>query len=500
MIWKASAIIVLLFLTALSILPQNISTSAKAEILSLIENINDADPFINGEAILKLAAIGEPAVDELLKSLQARSDNVRWCSAVTLEKISPKGQQAIPLLTKALKDENPNVRWCSALALGKYRKLAESSVPNLLLLLKDDDRDVRWAAYIALKKIDKHAINQKPDYSEMTKALETLTSELMGELKVPGVSISLIKDKKVYWSKSFGYAHAEAKIPVTNETMFEACSMSKPVFAYIVLKLVDEGKFELDEPLYKYLPEEFISEEEEYSEQITARMILTHTSGMPNWRKGGEERENPLPIYFKPGSKFSYSGEGFYYLQRVVEHLIGEQLETYAKRELFDRLGLTSTSFVWTENLDSQIAAGHDTSGNYKQKSKYLHANAAYTLYTTSEDYAKFIIEILDPSNTSVSLSKGIRDEMLSHQIRMDTRDVIDRRGRNIGLFAYRGLGWVVDSTITGNIAYHSGSNQTGFRCYSQFNRDEGSGIVIMTNGENGSELWRKLISVIGDL
>jgi hypothetical protein len=84
--------------------------------------------------------------------------------------------------------------------------------------------------------------------------------------------------------------------------------------------------------------------------------------------------------------------------------------------------------------------------------------------------------------------------------VRVDVRDVIDRPGRSLGLQSYRGLGWAIDSTITGDIVYHSGANQTGFRCYSQFNMRDGSGIVIMTNGENGSELWQRLIKEIGDL
>lgn len=483
-----------------SIISSQELSKAETKILSLIEKFNDADAFANGEAILKLAEIGEPAVEYLIKSMRADNDNVRWCSAIALEKIAPKGFQAIPFLIDALKDKNANVRWSSALALGKFKEKAKSSTPTLLSLLSDDDRDVRWAAYISLSKINKEAINQAPQISDVIEKLEMLTPELMEQLNIPGVSIALIDNKTLTWSKGLGFADAVSKKLVNNKTMFEACSMSKPVFAYLVLKLVQEGEFDLDKPLYNYLPEIFVSDNEDYPKRITARMVLTHTSGLPNWRKGGEERESPLPIYFKPGSKFNYSGEGIYYLQRVIEHITQEPLEIYAKRELFEKLGINSASFVWTEALDSQIAAGHDTSGNYKQKSKYLHTNAAYTLYTTAEDYAKFIIEMMKPSNSDVALTNEMISLMLTHQVRMDTRDVIDRPGRNFGLFAYRGLGWVIDSTISGNIVYHSGSNQTGFRCYSQFNQREGSGIVIMTNGENGSELWRRLISVIGDL
>jgi len=188
-------------------------------------------------------------------------------------------------------------------------------------------------------------------------------------------------------------------------------------------------------------------------------------------------------------------------LQRVIEHIILESLESFAKRTLFDKLGFESTSYVWTEHLNPKIATGHDTSGNCKERSKYLHSNAAYTLYTTSDEYAKFIIETMNPDNENdFSLSEEITKEMLIHQVRVDTRDVIDRPGRNLGLQGFRGLGWGIDSTITGDVVYHSGSNQTGFRCYSQFSPKDGSGIVIMTNGENGGELWQRIIKVIGDL
>jgi CubicO group peptidase (beta-lactamase class C family) len=477
------------------------ATSDEKKILSLIECFNDEDPFVNGKAIQDLASIGEAAVNHLIKSLQSENDTIRWCSAIALGKIAPEGVNAIPFLAEALKDKNSDVRWCSAIALGKFKGKAKSAVPELLNLLNDDDRDVRWAAYISLSKINKEATNKAPEFSTVVDKLEELTPKLMSELKVPGVSISVIKDYKLKWSKSFGISDAVLQTQVNSKTMFEACSMSKPVFAYLVLKLVEQGRLDLDKPLSNYQSGEFISDEEDYSKQITARMILAHTSGMPNWRQGGEEREGPLPVYFKPGTRFNYSGEGFYYLQKVVEHITKESLETYAKLNLFDKLGFESTSFVWAENLNPQIATGHDTSGNRNERKRYTHANAAYTLYTTSDEYARFIIEIMKPDRLKdQALSDKMLKEMLAHQVRVDVRDVIDRPGRSLGLFAYRGLGWGIDSTITGDIVYHSGANQTGFRCYSQFNLQEGSGIVIMTNAENGNELWRRLISVVGDL
>ncbi|NWF88773.1 MAG: serine hydrolase, partial [Ignavibacteriaceae bacterium] len=323
---KQTTLIILLLLFAISnSFSQDVNESEKIKLL--INKFNDTDSWINGEAINKLAEIGEPAIDELLISLQDKNENVRWCSAIALEKISPLGKQSIPFLIKALKYDNANVRWCSALALGKYKSDANLAIPDLQKLLYDEDYDVRWAAYISLSKIDKNSLNISYEISDVIKKLEYLTPQLMNELSVPGVSISIIQKNKIAFSKSFGVADANTEIQVDDKTMFEACSMSKPVFAYIVLQLVQEGKLDLDKPLYNYMPEKFVSEDEDYPKQITARMILTHTSGLPNWRKGGEERENPLPIYFKPGTKFHYSGEGFYYLQRVVERITNQTLQ-----------------------------------------------------------------------------------------------------------------------------------------------------------------------------
>lgn len=477
-----------------------IGAADERSIRSLIRRFTDEDPFVSGKAIGALASIGAPAVDILEGSLADPRDDVRWCSAISLGKIAPAGASAVPYLTTALNDKNPDVRWCAAIALGRFAGQAASAVPELLDRLRDDDRDVRWGAYMALAKIDKEKINQVPDYSGIIEKIKKLTPQWMAELKVPGVSICVIKDREPAGIMSFGVTGAARPTPVDENTVFEAGSMSKPVFSYLVLKLVEQGKLDLDKPLGDYLAEPLVNADD-YAKLITARMILTHTSGLPNWRKGGEEREGPLPIYFRPGTKFSYSGEGIYYLQRVVERITGEALAAYAKRDLFDKLGLASTSFIWTEELAPRIATGHDAAGAGLTRSRYTHANAAYTLYTTPGDYAKFIVRILKPGRADrYSLSGEMAREMVTRQVRMDTREVIDRPGRSLGLCAYRGLGWVIDETISGEIVYHSGSNQTGFTCYAQFNGRDGSGIVIMTNGKNGSDLWGRLVSAVGDL
>ncbi|HAP34875.1 MAG TPA: hypothetical protein DCQ28_02630, partial [Bacteroidetes bacterium] len=210
---------------------QKLSLSDDKKILSLIERFSDKDLFIQGDAIRDVVNYGNKAVDYLVLSLADTNDDVRVCSAIALDKIAPEGIQAIPFLINALNDESSDVRWCSAIALGKFRGNANSAVNGLQKLLNDKEYNVRWAAYTSLNAIDKESINVPHDVSDIVTILESLTPQLMKEFNVPGVSISIVKNNAIAYSKGFGVSDVLLKTKVTNKTIFEACSMSKPVFA-----------------------------------------------------------------------------------------------------------------------------------------------------------------------------------------------------------------------------------------------------------------------------
>jgi CubicO group peptidase (beta-lactamase class C family) len=163
--------------------------------------------------------------------------------------------------------------------------------------------------------------------------LERDVPELMKRNNVPGVSLALIQRGKTIWVHGFGVKEAGTSQPVDGETVFEAASLSKPVFAYAVLKLVDQGKLALDVPLTTYLPKPYIAGDPRLS-KITARIVLSHRTGFPNWRNG-----DALPIYFTPGERFSYSGEGYIYLQRVVEQITGKPLNAFMHGTLLSQPG-----------------------------------------------------------------------------------------------------------------------------------------------------------------
>ena len=472
-----------------------------AAIAALVGCFAEHDPFLCGKAATSLGRIGAAAIPRLLTAMQKVDDTVRWCSAIALGKMSGDRSAALPALTAALHDRSSDVRWCAAAALGNMGRAAASALPALRAVLErgSEDEEVKWAAYAAIVDIGSGDFGGPTSLQAATAAIDSMLPALMHEYHVPGVSVVLVSDRKIAWSKSYGLHDSRTGEKVTPQTLFEACSMSKPVLAYLTMKLVDRRMLDLDTPLSVYLPEHFFSAGN-FADKVTARMVLSHTAGFPNWRKGEEEHEGPLPIFFLPGVRFSYSGEGYYYLQRVVEKLTHEPLEVYAESELFGPLQMSHASFVWRKDLGPLIATGHDTAGMVLDRTHYSHANAAYSLYISAEDYARMLCCLLAPEGSGdVALSKGAREAMFSRQVEVQVRSAVSRPGTAMGLSVFWGLGWAIDSTITGNIVYHSGANRSGFRCYAQFRMDHGTGIVIMTNGLNGSDMWRRVIQQVGD-
>ncbi|MBK9062445.1 MAG: beta-lactamase family protein [Acidobacteria bacterium] len=398
---------------------------------------------------------------------------------------------------RALSDPDAYVRWCAANALGAAGLASEPVLASLRESLHDADEDVRRGAALALERLDPAGWLRAPSWDATLATIERLTPLLMRELHVPGVSIALVRDRKVSWTRVWGVADAGTKAPVTDATLFEAASMTKPVFAASVLKLVEQGRLDLDAPI----PDVGTLPVQPERLRITPRMVLSHTSGLPNWRKGGEERDGPLPVIAQPGARFGYSGEAIFALQKFVEKLTGEPIEEYARRTLLIPLGMERTSYVWTPALDASLATGHKADGTRLERARYRHANAAYSLVTTAADYARFLAALLAPERAAPhGLSGASVAAMLKHQVRADARDPIERPGRARGREVFWGLGWGLNTTASGDVVYHGGANRTGFRSYCQFSPERGTGIVMMTNGLGGGELWTRLISAVGDL
>jgi CubicO group peptidase (beta-lactamase class C family) len=323
--------------------------------------------------------------------------------------------------------------------------------------------------------------------------LEQRILGLMNELRVPGLSIALIKDFRLNWRHSFGFKNAASKEPVDSGTVFEAGSMSKPVFAYLVMKLSEEGLLNLDTPLTKYTPKRFL-EGDPRLDQMTARHVLSHTGGFQNWRS----KSDPLRIHFTPGEMFLYSGEGYSYLQSVVTDLIGHvnpndcakfeadlevcgtDFDSFMTTRVLQPFAMSSSAYLTTERLLPRTARPHDDKGNTFERSSTSPGVARYGaaggLNATPTDYAKFLIEVLDPkASDRFRLKKERVEEMLRPQVKVDD-------------MTSWALGWTITHTPQGDVISHGGSNP-GFNSFGLVSPKDKSGYVIMTNGDNGAKL-----------
>ena len=308
--------------------------------------------------------------------------------------------------------------------------------------------------------------------------LQSDIPELMKQADVPGLSIAVIRRRKVSWHGNFGVKSRKSSIPVDDTTVFEAASLSKPVFAYAVLKLVEQGRIGLDTPLTRYLPKPYI-ENDPRLEKITARVVLSHRTGFPNWR--GDD--NRLTIHFTPGERFSYSGEGFIYLQRAVEQIEGKPLNDVMNTLVFTPLGMTSSSYVWRPDFDELTATGHDSEGIPQDLWKPKEAGAASTLNTTARDYALFVAAIVN----GVGLKPATFHEMETPQIAVDPEctNCTERTPKELSKAIFWGLGWGIQKNGRETSLWHWGDNGS-FKCFVVANPARQSAVLLFTNSENG--------------
>jgi CubicO group peptidase (beta-lactamase class C family) len=348
------------------------------------------------------------------------------------------------------------------------------------------------------------------DFDELVSDLQRRIPKALSDSAVPGCSIALVRNGEMAWRRGFGVADAASRLPVDDQTVFGAQSMSKPVFAYAVLKLCETGVLDLDTPLTRYTPERWVSADPRL-DLITARHVLSHTTGFQNWRGAG----HPLSIDFTPGSRWQYSGEGYSYLQSVVTRLTGHTDPTvcasfeadlrvcatdigdYLKSRLLVPFGMTSSGYLWDHAWVARVARPHDAKGSPLAKTPPTAAGAArYAssggLWTTATDYARFLIEVINPKPADAF-------RLTADSLQMMTRPAVavpdeaapvptDPRGTSWA------LGWQVFPTSDGALIAHGGDGE-GAHCIAVASVSHRSAYVLMTNGDNGWKLTHELIA-----
>ena len=302
----------------------------------------------------------------------------------------------------------------------------------------------------------------------------------MDSLKIPALSIAIINDRNVVYSKNIGVKNILTQEPVDENTLFEACSLSKPVFAYFVTLLANKGIIDLDTPLYTYYKDPEIADDTNYK-LLTARTVLCQASGFPNWRENSGEK---LHFLFTPGTQYGYSGEGYQCLARVIAHIINKtdkELNAIFQKEVVVPLKIHSMNFTWQNSMSTDKAFSHregkPTDNGSQGSAEWF--GAAGSLHTDATDYAKFLVAIMkDKSKLPLALQetmpaeKGLRRSLLFPYIKINNK-----------------------------IKYYHSGNNGDTRAYSQFYLDSGNGIVLFGNCDHffSSQFAAKILKYLDE-
>lgn len=321
--------------------------------------------------------------------------------------------------------------------------------------------------------------------------LDAFLDQKMKALQMPGLSIAVINDGQIVYERYLGVSNVASARPVDAQTIFEAASLTKPLFAYFVFRMVEKGIIDLDTPLYQYLPNPELDHDDRYR-RITARHVLSHTAALPNWRYMTNKMMY-LEMIDEPGQRFSYSGEGYEYLANAIVHRRSGtlvDLEDLLQQEVLRPLGMRQSGFVWNEYMDQHKAYGHAMPNLPNNRWEPLLARVSGGLHSNARDFAAFIIALMEEEG----LRTGSFTEMLQPAVFLSEEDDIRK---TYGVEAWT-LGFARQVTEHG-IKYSHGGNNGDFQSYFEFYKDEGIGYVYMTNSNKGDALNVELNKLLTD-
>ncbi len=335
---------------------------------------------------------------------------------------------------------------------------------------------------------------------------------------VPGVAVGVV-DNGAAWTRGFGRASLDPGRAIERATVFEAASLGKPLCALAALSLVDRGALELDRPVRKYF--NFGEGGDDRLKRITLRHILSHTTGLPNWRKA----PGPLVPATEPGQSFSYSGEGFMLLQRLLEEVTDQPFPHLMRDRVLEPLGMDSSSFVWGPGFEGRMATGYDAQGEplevmapigrrteaiaaewhrpvldwrYADAARavplinsawptlpiYMVPNAAYSFLTTVEDYLAFLGRLVAGGRgPGLGLKPATLAAMTTSQVALN---------RELSW----GLGWGLEEDGDHQVLWHWGASNS-FRNFTLADPANGRAVVVFTNSENGPRVYERVIASI---
>lgn len=320
-----------------------------------------------------------------------------------------------------------------------------------------------------------HKDFEKPYDEKLLFTDKNETERWLKQKRIPALGIGFIKDGKIEQISVFGELQTNKPAPVN--TIWNIASMTKPITAIVALTLINAGKWDLDEPVDKYYTDPDVANDPR-AKLLTTRIILSHQTGFSNWR--GNNEDGKLSFEFEPGTKYQYSGEGYEYLRKALEKKFKKSLEQLASELIFKPLQMNDTRFIWDDHIDStRFAKWYNEKGVLYETQKNTTANAADNLLTTVEDYAKFLVHILNGAGLSDKLYK----EMIADQVRIND-------------YKHFGLGWWVDESINENkdFALVHGGDDIGVHTIAFIVPKTKQALLIFTNSDNGTDAFAEVL------
>lgn len=328
---------------------------------------------------------------------------------------------------------------------------------------------------------------------------------LLERERVPGLALALLCEGQVSETAVFGCAAAGGE-PLGPDTLFEAASLTKPLFAYAVLRLAQDGRFDLDRPLLSYLPPGErpwpdvrpmlfdTLEDDPALWRVTAREALSHSAGFTNWTGTA----GVLRTFFEPGTRFSYAGDGYQLLQDAVEAELGEPAAQTVRRLVLEPLVMSRSALQDSELAGRTVALPHDEEGQLVARDEWPRFYAAAGLHTTAADYGRFLAAMLNPGDGAGQLGVAETEQMLVPHCPVNDDPSWREGWPHPAPVPWPGVSWGLGwgmQELRGQRAFWHWGDNGGYKAYALGYPEERAGIVLLSNGRNGGRLWRPVLA-----
>ncbi len=336
-----------------------------------------------------------------------------------------------------------------------------------------------------------HAPPPQVDDIMLSESEEAAIADLMEKHKAPSLAIGVIENGVLTGTRYYG--EQAPGVPVSAQTMFNTASLQKAITAETVLRLVEKGLINLDEPLSPYYVHPDIADDSRH-EKLTPRIVLTHKTGFRNWPY--EYDDGKLAFDSDPGETYGYSGIGFMILAQAIEAKLDKPWPQIVLEEIYNPLGMVGATTIQEPWMAGNYVIPVDAEGQFQTDFEldYGYWNAADDLFITVKDMAKFLIAVLK--------NQGISDALAAERIRVqsDLTDnaiwgcdgVVDPCPAPFG----HGLGWFVFG-YDGNINLQHGGNDMSEAAIAYIELETGNGAIVFVNSPQGVLMWPKVVEII---